>query len=189
MPGAQRLVVAGDEVRVLVALETDAVPGPVEERLAVARPRSDRARAASTARRRDAGANGPRGRGLRALEDLEQVPEAFVRSVARVAAGHPQRARDVGAVAAERAADVEHDRLAGLDDPVGCLVVRRRGVRARSDDRELGLVVALRDQPLADLARDVGLRAPDQPAAGDLPDDAIGGVCGLRSAGRSRRRP
>ena len=58
--------------------------------------------------------------------------------VRRVAAGHPQRPRDVRAVAAERAADVEDDRLAGLDDPLRRLVVRRRRVRAGADDRERG---------------------------------------------------
>ena len=36
MPAAQRLVVAGDEVRLLVALEPDPVAGPMDERLAVA---------------------------------------------------------------------------------------------------------------------------------------------------------
>ena len=60
------------------------------------------------------------------------MAESLVGPVGRVAAGHPQRPRDVRAVAADRAADVEHDRLAGADDPVGCLVVRRRRVRARS---------------------------------------------------------
>ena len=52
-----------------------------------------------------------------------------------------------------------------------------------------GLVVALGDEPLADLARDVGLGAPDQPAGGDLRDDPVGGVRGRGAAARSRRRP
>ena len=45
-----------------------------------------------------------------------------------------------------------------------------------ADDREVGLVVALGDEPLADLARDVGLGPADQPAGGDLGDDPVGGV-------------
>ena len=43
----------------------------------------------------------------------------------------------------------------------------------------MGVVVALGDEPLADLARDVGLGAPDQATAGDLGDDPVGGVGGL----------
>ena len=79
-------------------------------------------------------------------------------------------------VAVDRAADVEHDRLAGGDDPLGRLVVGRGGVRPGPDDREMRLVVALGDESLADLAGDVRLGPPDQPAGGDLGDDAIGGV-------------
>ncbi len=36
--------------------------------------------------------------------------------------------------------------------------------------------MTLRDQPVAHLARDVGLRAPDEAAVGDLVDDAVGGL-------------
>ena len=45
-----------------------------------------------------------------------------------------------------------------------------------ADDREQRLLVALGDEPLADLARDVRLGAPDEPAAGDLRNDPVGGV-------------
>ena len=38
--------------------------------------------------------------------------------------------------------------------------------------------MALVDQPLADLVRDVGLGPPDQPAGGNCRDDAIGGMRG-----------
>ena len=131
MPGPERDVVARDDVRVLVALEADPVPGPVEERLAVALGLDRLAgrgvdRAAGDARRDGL----HRGR-LGVVQHPEQVPEALVRALGRVAAGHPQGPRDVRAVAAEDPADVEDDRLAGLDDPVGRLVVRRRRVRAR----------------------------------------------------------
>ena len=95
-----------------------------------------------------------------------------------VAAGDPQRPGDVAAVAAERAADVEDDRLARLDDPLGRLVVGRRGVRAGADDREVGLLVALGDEPVADLARDVGLGPADEATGGDLGDDPVGGLGG-----------
>ncbi len=46
------------------------------------------------------------------------------------------------------------------------------------DDRELGAVVALREQAVAHLAGDVGLRAPDEAAVGNLVDDAVGGLGG-----------
>ena len=45
----------------------------------------------------------------------------------------------------------------------------------RRDDRELGVLVALGEEPLADLARDVGLRPADERPGGDLVDDAVGG--------------
>ena len=96
----------------------------------------------------------------------------------RVAAGHPDHARDVARVAADGAADVEHDRLAGADHPLARLVVRRRAVGPRRDDPELGDLVALGEQPLPDLARDVGLGATDQRPAGDRGDHPVGGVGG-----------
>ena len=52
----------------------------------------------------------------------------------------------------------------------------RGAVRPGADDRELGKVVAFGQQPLANLARDVGLGSADQRAGGDLLDDAIGGL-------------
>ena len=48
---------------------------------------------------------------------------------------------------------------------------------ARAHDGELGAVVPFGDQAVAHLARDVGLRASDEAAVGDLVDHA---VCGLR---------
>ena len=60
------------------------------------------------------------------------MAEPLVGTLRRIAAGHPQRPRDVRAVAADRAADVEHDRLAGPDHAVRRLVVGRRRIRART---------------------------------------------------------
>ena len=71
----------------------------------------------------------------------------------------------------------------GADHPVGRLVVRRGGVGPRADDRELGAVVALVDEPVPDLAGDVGLRAPDEPAVGDLVDHPVGGLGGEAQQG------
>ena len=91
----QRLVVAGDDVRLLVALEADAVPGPVEERLAVALGLDRPARGRIDRLGRDPRPDRRRRRRLRALQDGEQVPEPLVGTVRRVAAGDPQRAGDV----------------------------------------------------------------------------------------------
>ena len=101
-PRRERLAVAGDEVRLLVALEPDPVPEPVEERIAVA--------AAAMITRGDVVqvAAGDPGRtaawlaALRLANELEDRPELVGPAAARVAAGHPQRPGDVGAVAVER---------------------------------------------------------------------------------------
>ena len=58
-------------------------------------------------------------------------------------------------------------------------MVRRRRVGARTDDREVGGVVTLGDEPLADLPGDVRLGPPDEPSGGDRVDDAVGGRPGL----------
>ena len=52
----------------------------------------------------------------------------------------------------------------------------RRRVRTGADDRKVGVVVALRDEPLADLPCDIGFGPPDQAPPGDLADHAIGGL-------------
>ena len=161
---------------ILVALEADPVPGPVEERLAVAFGLDRSASRGIDRLGADPGPDRPGGGRLGSLQHAVQVAEALIGAVGRVAAGHPERPRDVRPIAADRAADVEDDRLAGRDHPVGCLVVRRGGVGPRADDREVGLVVALGDEPLADLVRDIGLGPAHQPAAGDLGDDPVGGV-------------
>src|ERR687893_61923 len=70
-----------------------------------------------------------------------------------------------------RAADVEHDGLAGLDDPVRGLVVRGGGVRPGPDDREVRLVVPLRQEPLANLPGHVGLGPAHEATSGDLRHD------------------
>ncbi len=80
-PLAKRLAVAGDDVRVLVALEADAVPGPVEEGVAIPSASIGRLAAASTSSGATPGANRPRRRRLGAVQDAEQVPEALVRTL------------------------------------------------------------------------------------------------------------
>ena len=182
-PFPERLAVAGDDVRVLVALEADPVPGPVEERLPEAL-RLDRvARGGIDRLGRDARADRPRRGLLGAAQDGEQVAEPLVGTLRRIAAGHPQRAGDVRVVAADGPADIEHDRLAGPDHAVRRPVVGRRGIGPGPDDGEFGVVVALGDQSFVDLARDILLGPPDQPAGGDLGDDPVGGVGRLGQQG------
>ena len=126
----------------------------------------------------DAGPDGPGRLLLAVAEHVVQVAEGVVGAERRVAAGHPDHARDVARVAADGAADVEHDRLARADHPLARLVVRRRAVGPRRDDPELGDLVALGEQPLPDLVRDVGLGATDQRPAGDRGDHPVGGMGG-----------
>ena len=102
------------------------------------------------------------------------MAELLVRAVGLVATGHPQRPRRVAPVAAQRPADVEDDRLAGADHPLRRLVVGRRGVGPRSDDRELGELVTLGPEPVADFVRDVRLGPSDEAPGGDLVDDSVG---------------
>ena len=56
------------------------------------------------------------------------------------------------------------------------LVVGRRRVRPGPDDREVGLLVALGDELLADLGGDVRLGPADEPPGGDPGDDPVGGL-------------
>ena len=188
-PLPQRLAVAGDDVRLLVALEPDPVTGPMEERVAVALGLDRIAGGGVDGLGGDPGPDRAGRGGLGALQDAEQVPEPLVGAVRRVAAGHPERARDVRAVAVDRAADVEDDRLAGRDDALRRLVMGRGGVRARADDREMGLLVAFGDEALADLARDVRLRSA-RPGGRRRSGRRRGPRRARpRSEGRSRRRP
>ncbi len=121
-----------------MSLETDAVPRPMDEAFAITLGGDPVARHGVDRLAGDPRADGPRRRLLRTEQHAEEVPEPLVGTARRVPAGHPERSGDVRAVAAQRAPDVEHDRLAWLDDPLGCLVMRRGGVRAGGDDGKRG---------------------------------------------------
>ena len=177
-PLAKRLAVAGDDVRVLVAFEPDAVPGSVEERVAVALCLDRTPRRGVDLFGRDTRPNRTRRRRLGAVQDAEEMAETLVRALPGVAAGDPQRSRDVGAVAVDRAADVEDDRFAGLDDTVGSAVVGRRRIGPRPDDREGRLVMALGDETFSDFVRDVLLGATDESSSGDRGHDPVRGARG-----------
>src|SRR3972149_2795544 len=94
------------------------------------------------------------------------------------AAGDPQRARRVRAVALAHATEVQHDRLSGADDAWRRFMVRRGGVRAAAHDGELGQLVALVEEPLAHFARHVRLGPSHEPAGGDGEGDSGGTSAG-----------
>ena len=112
-------------------------------------------------RGRHARAAPPRTPRLRLAQDLVQRHEL------RVGIADERRAGGVAAVAAQHAADVEHDRVSDLDTAIAGHVMRAGGVRPRGDDREPRLVVAGGKQELADVPADLGLAATRQPLGRD----------------------
>ena len=123
----------------LVPIEADPVPGAMDEELAIARVvddapcrRVDRFRRCILARGRIAGL-------LRSPHGVMDLLMFGARVPANV-----DGAGDVGAIAAHGPAEVEDDGVALGDAAVADLVVRRRSVRTRSDDRESDLVVTFR---------------------------------------------
>src|SRR3954471_17049135 len=174
-PRLERRGVAVDEVRVLVAVEPDPMAETMQEGLAVAT-RFDRvSRRAVDRFATNAGVNLVRRGGVGVVDELIDPQELGVRGPA-VTTGHPDGPRRVGGVAAEQAADVEDDGLARADPSVRREMVRRRRVRAGGDDRKRGVVVALVDQSITDLAADLGLGPTDERPRRDLVDHAIGGL-------------
>ena len=189
LPDFERLVVALDHVWVLVAFEADAVAGAMDEQLAHARVGDDRARRAVDVLALDARLDRGRAGCLGALKDLVEVANS---SLGRMSAspGDPQRARDVRAVArrASRRCRARSARPPAMTRSVG----------SWCGDAEFGPlatiqnaahVVALVDEPVAHLARDVRLRPADEPAARDRFDDAVGRVRRLAQQLDLRRRP
>src|SRR5213593_3440706 len=150
--GLQLLVIAADEIWVLMAVEADAVSRAVDEPLAVASlvdhaPRRgiDRCRGRATARGRIAGF-------LRSLHDVVDLTDLVVDVIPDV-----DRSRDVGAIPRTRAAEVQHDRIAARDAPLAGLVMWRRPVRTGGDDREGHLVVSLFAQQSRQIGADLAL--------------------------------
>jgi len=92
--------------------------------------------------------------------------------------GHPDGAGRVAHVARQRAADVQNDRLAGLDAAVAGVVVGRSTVRSGSHDREVGDVVTLVRQTAPDFAAHLRLGPADQRSGGDRLDGPVGGGSG-----------
>src|SRR6266581_6029507 len=119
--GLELLVVAADEIRMLVSVKADAVSGAMDEPLAITglvdhapRRRVDRCRGRAGARRRIAGL-------LRSPHDVVDLPHLVVDVLADV-----DGAGDVGAIPLTRPAEVQHDGVAARDVPFAGLVMRRR---------------------------------------------------------------
>jgi hypothetical protein len=159
-----------------VSFEADPVTGPVEESFAVPLgvDRPSRGRIHRFAR--DPGRDRGPGGGLRAMEYAEQVAEPLVGAVRGVPTRDPQRPGDVRAIPSERASDVKDDRLGDADDPLGCLVMWRRGVGSGPHDCEVRLVMTLGDEAPAHLVGDVGFGPPHEAAPRDLRHDPVRGV-------------
>src|SRR3989442_5073335 len=148
--GLEPLVVAANEIRMLVSVQADAVSRAVDEPLAIAglldhapRRRVDRCRGGAGARRRVAGL-------LRSPHDVVDLADLVVDVLADV-----HGARDVGAIPLTGATEVEHDRVAARDAPFAGLVMWRRPVRTGRDDGERDLVVSLVAQESRELGADL----------------------------------
>src|SRR4051812_17822724 len=110
-----RLVVAGDHVRILMTFEPNSVSGSMDEQVTHARLGDDRARRGVDLLALDTRPNRVARRLLRVLKDVVQLRELVGRARV-VVAGHPHGPGDVRAVARDRPADVNDDRLTGPDD-------------------------------------------------------------------------
>src|ERR1019366_7847488 len=102
----ERLPVAGDEVRVLMGLQPNPVPQPVEELGAVAAGGDDPASSRVEVLAGHARPDGSGGGGLRLVQHAEQSLELGVGTQRRVTTANPDRARRVGGVTIKRATDV-----------------------------------------------------------------------------------
>ncbi len=128
--------------------------GAVHEVLAVSRSLDDRAGRGVDALRGDARGD------VRARRLLRREQDGVVLGELRRRGAHGVGAGLVGAVAVgHRAADVDDDRVAGLDDAVGELVVRAGAVRPARDDDEVDAHVALGDDRVGDVLADLALGA------------------------------
>src|SRR5690606_24389032 len=158
----ERLLLALDHVGRLVRGDADAVPGAVDEVLAVAGVGDDRAGRPVDVLAGGAGAHGAES-GL--LGGAYEVVDA-----ALLVGGLPDvhGAGGVGAVAVLQAAEVEDDHVAVGDDAVAGLVVRVGAVGAGGDDGEVHAGVPVPQQQRGEVGGDVGLPAPGEGHRADL---------------------
>ena len=188
VPDGQRLVVALDEIRVLAGVQPDAVTRPMDEALPVALGGDAFARVASIASQAIPG----RTAAVAASWAPRSTAYRCRKRSSGPRAGSPpsrsERPRDVRPVPGERPADVEHDRFAGPDQ-AGRM---RRGAGmpswARMRRSQRGLVMALIDQPLADLVP-TSASVADQPGRRQLPQRLDRRRARPSAAARSRPGP
>src|SRR5690606_16126871 len=153
--------VAGDDVGVLVLLDADAVPGPVDEPVAVAGLGDDAARHGVDllARRADGGGGDRRPLGL--VQHRVGVADLGRRLADVHAAGDVAAVADAQLVV-HRAPEVAQHDVPGADDPAARLVVGAGGVLAGGDDGEVDRAVALLDDPPPELPGHLGLGPADE---------------------------
>ncbi len=154
MPGTRGLLLALDHVWRLVRRDADAVPGAVDEGLAVSRVGDDGSGGAVDVLAGRAGTNRVDSGLLGLADDLVNLADL----VRRLADAHG--AGGVGPVAVLEPAEVEHHRIPDLDHPVAGLVVRVGAVGAGSDDGEVDLLVAELAQQRREVGGDLGLTSP-----------------------------
>src|SRR5271157_3165909 len=172
-PGSQRRDVAGNHVRILVYFQADAVADAMRKLVAISARGDDRPRRGVNLLGLDAGTDRSRGGGLGRAHQVVDPAELWI-GLNTGRAGNPDGPRRVAHVTGQTAADVKHQGLAGGDDPIARVVMRRGAVWPGSDDREIGHVVALVHQTVADLAGHVDLGAAHQTPGGDGIDRPVG---------------
>ena len=186
VPGRERLVVAGDDVRVLVRLDADAV--------ARCGARSGRRSPASAMTRRAAASTSshgvPDGRGRAPPASCASTSTAYASRTSARRLADDEHAGDVGAVAVHRAAEVAQHDVAVADHP-------RRSARGAGSRRSRP---RRRSRSSPARARASSIRSTSsrctsssvRPANGrvaHLRRDRVDRVRGARAAPRSRRRP
>src|SRR3954452_325913 len=153
-PGLDRVLLPLDHVGRLVRGHPDPVPDAMDEAVAVAGVGDHPARGAVDLLAGHAGAHRLVARLLRAPHHLEDL------ALLRGRLADVDRARRVGAVAVLEPAEVEHDHVTRLDPPVARLVMRVGAVRARADDGEVDLAVAVLEEQRREIGGDLGLEPP-----------------------------
>ena len=169
--GFERLAIPADQVRMLVAVETDPMTDPVDEVRTVSGFIDDPSRRGVDRLGRCALVRSGVAGFLRPADDvMHTLPLALD--------GRPDvhRPRDVGSIAAASAAEVEDDRVTLHDAAIAGLMMRRRAVRTGRDDRESDFLVSLVTQQARELRTDLALRAPGERTAEHSRVRAIGGL-------------
>ena len=160
-PGTSGSGVAGDDVRILMGLDADAVTGAMDEEVAVAVLGDDASADGIDVFARSPDDSRVDRRGLCALQDRVQLDE-LVRRLTDVDAPSDVAAVADAVVTDHRAPEVAQDDLAFLDHVIAGIVVRAGGVGAGGDDGEVHPVMPFGEDAPAQIGRHLGLGAADQ---------------------------